>query len=401
MLSDEYPELLPYWHPNKNLPQTPETTVSGSHKKVWWKCPESGYEWEGIVRARVGALSKCVCCGERHRPVAGNNLASKNPEVAKDWHPNNGIKPEDVSLGSHKMINWICFRGHEMRTSVRDRVKRGCKYCSGSFEKGTFKDLFPTIADEWDYEKNPMTVTPNNISPFGDYNTEQFYWTCDACKTGWDATPNQRIKGSGCPDCLQKKVINNPNAVKTFFEMDVSPFALEKYESIREMIDLVGQVHGRNVAFLSLPGFGHELKMYRDAIGLDFENSVGIERNEQNVEMLKCLAATHFGQMSIVNEDIDKYALGLSQHPFHVVHLDYNGALVTAHLQAMARLLVTGIHNVIIFMTIVRNPRSKGIRYEAGALPIIDEFANLVYFNSYKGRARTPMVDVYGYAMQK
>jgi hypothetical protein len=52
-------------------------------------------------------------------------------------------------------------------------------------------------------------------------------------------------------------------------------------------------------------------------------------------------------------------------------------------------------------MTIVRNPRSKGIRYEAGALPIIDEFANLVYFNSYKGRARTPMVDVYGYAMQK
>ena len=50
--SETHPELAEQWHPTKNGDLTPQDVVSGSHRKVWWKCPDCGYEWEASIANR-------------------------------------------------------------------------------------------------------------------------------------------------------------------------------------------------------------------------------------------------------------------------------------------------------------------------------------------------------------
>jgi hypothetical protein len=58
------PELAKEWHPTKNEELTPYDVVSGSGKKVWWKC-EKGHEWKTSIAHRRGGTGckKCVCHG--------------------------------------------------------------------------------------------------------------------------------------------------------------------------------------------------------------------------------------------------------------------------------------------------------------------------------------------------
>ena len=64
-----------------------------------------------------------------------------------------------------------------------------------------FKTLFPTIAEEWDYEKN------------GDIKPEQFlpksgklvWWKCKVCGHEWTSTIKSRSNGSGCKECQKNK----------------------------------------------------------------------------------------------------------------------------------------------------------------------------------------------------
>ena len=51
-LATTHPDLSKQWHPTKNGDLTPQDVVSGSHRKVWWKCPDCGYEWEASIANR-------------------------------------------------------------------------------------------------------------------------------------------------------------------------------------------------------------------------------------------------------------------------------------------------------------------------------------------------------------
>ncbi|HEY9740288.1 MAG TPA: zinc-ribbon domain-containing protein, partial [Coleofasciculaceae cyanobacterium] len=64
-LSITHPQLAGQWHPTKNGSLTPDQVVSGSHKKVWWKCSkESDHEWDAAIYSRVGGRG-CPYCGGR------------------------------------------------------------------------------------------------------------------------------------------------------------------------------------------------------------------------------------------------------------------------------------------------------------------------------------------------
>ena len=80
-------ELLRQWHPTLNGTLTPQMVTVGSHKKVWWQCPE-GHVWKAVVYARAGpGKSGCpVCAGivrserqDRYRSLqaAGKALAAQ------------------------------------------------------------------------------------------------------------------------------------------------------------------------------------------------------------------------------------------------------------------------------------------------------------------------------------
>ena len=39
------PKVAAEWHPTKNGDLTPADVAPNSNKKVWWFCPDCGYEW--------------------------------------------------------------------------------------------------------------------------------------------------------------------------------------------------------------------------------------------------------------------------------------------------------------------------------------------------------------------
>ncbi|MFU2400132.1 MAG: zinc-ribbon domain-containing protein [Clostridiales bacterium] len=43
--------LLAKWDIERNLPLTPDDVTFGSHKRVWWTCP-NGHSWQAMVYTR-------------------------------------------------------------------------------------------------------------------------------------------------------------------------------------------------------------------------------------------------------------------------------------------------------------------------------------------------------------
>lgn len=137
------------------------------------------------------------------RVTAEYNLVVVNPNLAREWHPeNNGkLTPYDVTPKSNKKVWWICPGGHEWQARVFHRTRgTDCPYCS---EKVVCKDssllaLNPILAGEWHPTDNG-DLTPNDVSTI--CNT-RVWWKC---KNGheWKATVKNRNKGKGCPYCSQ------------------------------------------------------------------------------------------------------------------------------------------------------------------------------------------------------
>jgi hypothetical protein len=64
-----------------------------------------------------------------------NCLATKNPELAKEWHltKNGGLTPYDVTANSGKKAWWICEQGHEWKAEIKCRNQGvGCSQCNKS-----------------------------------------------------------------------------------------------------------------------------------------------------------------------------------------------------------------------------------------------------------------------------
>ena len=81
----------------------------------------------------------CPYCSGR-QACMNNNLAVKNPDLAKEWHPtkNVNLNPEDVLSGSHKRVWWLCNKNknHIWEVAVVSRTignkNAGCPFCSGN-----------------------------------------------------------------------------------------------------------------------------------------------------------------------------------------------------------------------------------------------------------------------------
>lgn len=93
------PQVAATWHPDLNGALTPSMVTAGSHRKVWWLCPE-GHVWKAVVYSRTGE-QKCgcpVCAGRgqapRQRRYAA--LAELSPSTAK-------AVLENTSLGGKRI----------------------------------------------------------------------------------------------------------------------------------------------------------------------------------------------------------------------------------------------------------------------------------------------------------
>lgn len=216
-LASVNPELAAQWHPTKNAVLTPETVTAGSNEKVWWQC-EKGHEWQASVYDRNHGTGCPVCNGPKYRRVipGKTDLASVNPEVAKQWHPtkNGDLTPKDVTAKSNQYVWWLCEEGHEWRTQVFQRHKSGCPVCARKKQAPQFftsLSTIPELASQWHPKKNsPLTPSDVRVN-----SMQKVWWLCDKGHE-WQATVYARkAKGTGCPHCVRRKVVPGTNDLQT------------------------------------------------------------------------------------------------------------------------------------------------------------------------------------------
>jgi hypothetical protein len=113
------------------------TEWKGSSSKLQWKCLKE--DCGEIFEMNWGDISQGHGCGYCSGKQVGmsNCLATKNPELAKEWHPtkNGDLTPYDITSGSCIKIWWLCPEcGNEWEASndKRHGSNRGCPRCNYS-----------------------------------------------------------------------------------------------------------------------------------------------------------------------------------------------------------------------------------------------------------------------------
>ena len=210
--------LLGQWCGERNLPLTPETVSSGSSRKVWWTC-EQGHTWQADVFSRAKGGTGCPYCAGK-RPIPGRtDLASRFPAVAAQWHPtrNRPLAPEQVLPGSHRLVWWVCEKGHEWQASVKSRTEGcGCPVCANRTVAPGENDLAttrPDLAEQWHPTRNGA-LTPREVTA-GTHR--KVWWRCEKGHA-WRASVLSRAgSGAGCPVCAGKVVLPGENDLASLF----------------------------------------------------------------------------------------------------------------------------------------------------------------------------------------
>ena len=135
-LASLYPALAGEWDAAKNGALTPEEVTPASNRKVWWRCP-LGHSYRSIVASRTMRGDDCPYCAGRRVLAGFNDLATKAPDVAAQWHPtlNGSLTPEMVTAGSNRKVWWQCPLGHVWKAVIYSRAgtqRCGCPVCAGN-----------------------------------------------------------------------------------------------------------------------------------------------------------------------------------------------------------------------------------------------------------------------------
>lgn len=219
-LATKRPDLVKEWHPSKNRDLTSEMVTCGYSEKVWWFLPyddpETGehfnFEWPATVASRVQG-SGCPFLSGREIYPGFNDLATKRPDLAAQWHPtkNGSLMPEMVTTGSMEIVRWFLpyddpitgkHFDFEWNATVNSRNSgSGCPYLLGRSVWPGFNDLescHPDVAVEWHPVRNRRLTAVKVFKAA----SQKVWWKCGRCGHEWYASVKGRtIDGSGCPVC--------------------------------------------------------------------------------------------------------------------------------------------------------------------------------------------------------
>ena len=122
-LEENNSELAKQWNPTKNGDLKPSDITVKYNKKVWWLCPQCGYEWQASPNNRSKGVG-CPCCSGRVPKVGINDLKTLRPDLAEEWNyeKNGELRPENFLPKSGKRVWWRCKTcGHEWCTTINHR----------------------------------------------------------------------------------------------------------------------------------------------------------------------------------------------------------------------------------------------------------------------------------------
>jgi hypothetical protein len=182
----------------------PTTVISGSRTKLKWKCA-LGHRWSTDIQSRKTG-NGCPVCANKEVVVGFNDLATTNPDIAKEA---DGWDPKTIVVGSETKYSWICTHGHKWITTPSSRRKSGCPTCANKKVLAGYNDLATTHpdiakeADGWD----PTTVTHGHSSSKA--------WKCSEGHKWKTSVSGRTGRGNGCPTCVNKSVKSGYNDLAT------------------------------------------------------------------------------------------------------------------------------------------------------------------------------------------
>jgi hypothetical protein len=144
-------------------------------------------------------------------------------EKAQYWSDKNELKPNEVTLNSHKKIWFNCNCGHEFEKMISNIIKGSwCPYCSDPPQKLCdnnncnlcFEKSFAS------HEKSKFWSNKNKILPrFIFKNTHnKYYFLCDICCHTFDMELYNINLGRWCSYCNGNHKLCNDNNCKICFE---------------------------------------------------------------------------------------------------------------------------------------------------------------------------------------
>lgn len=283
------PDLAKEWHPTRNGNLSPYDITPASAQKFWWKClKEDDHEWKASVVSRIKGSGCGVCAG--HLVVESNCLATINPRLAKEWHPekNGELMPNKVTPNSGRKVWWKCPKGgdHEWPAVIANRNKGiGCPICSNqrvaiSNSLGTVN---PTLAKEWHPTKNDK-FTPFDVLPSAN---KMIWWKCPKGDDHeWKAKLNNRANGRGCPICVGQKLTKS-NCLATRY-----PAVSEQWHPTK---------NGKLTSYDVLPGTAKKV-WWKCPKGDDHEWFAAINHRTQGTGCPKCNPAYSIPELRIFCE---------------------------------------------------------------------------------------------------
>lgn len=205
-LATTHPHIAKEFHPELNT-RSSTSLSAGSKESVWWVA-DCGHEWKQSVGKRTARGDGCPYCAPAGTKLLPgfNDLATRFPEVAAEWHPENELTAAEVFPMSGKTYRWRGGCGHEWECSIANRThnKSGCPYCAANPKVlAGFNDLAtlnPKIAAQWHPTKN--SKAPSEVVTG---TPQRFWWKCDKGHE-WISEVNSRARGNtGCPFCSKRR----------------------------------------------------------------------------------------------------------------------------------------------------------------------------------------------------
>ena len=179
-LLSQHPDIAAQWDYERNAGLRPEAIVSGSNIRVWWICEVCGGEWQSSPNNRTRKNAKCPFCTSEMLLPGFNDLATKKPELAKEWNQekNGKLTPEDVMEYSNKKVWWRCLEcGYEWQAKIQNRsIGTGCPSCNSSWKvsdaektvfyyiKQCFDDAILSFHPEWMKKEIDIFIPSLNLA---------------------------------------------------------------------------------------------------------------------------------------------------------------------------------------------------------------------------------------------
>lgn len=197
-LASTNPDIAAEWDDER---WQPNEIVSGSNRRVQWKCSECGHRWNARVVDRVTVGHKCPACVGRVTIPGQTDIGTTHPALAFELD-DPSYQPEDLSHGSNKKVWWKCSLNHRWKATVTNRVSgaAGCPTCANRKVLVGFNDLattHPHLVTEWSANN---TLQPTEVVAGSAIAVS---WVC-AKGHEWSASVYSRSgAGAGCMTCAR------------------------------------------------------------------------------------------------------------------------------------------------------------------------------------------------------